>query len=69
MLGKPAWSGAIEGEGEFGDFGGVDLHVHEPLCRMVGLPRVEKGVDVGFSIRAIHVVDIGVIRHVIEILF
>ena len=58
---------AIEGESEFSDFGGVDLCVSEPLCRTVGLPRVEKGADVGFGIRAIRVTDIGVISHYIKI--
>ena len=57
----------IEEESEFGDFGGVDLCVSEPLCRMVGLPCVEKGADVGFGIRAIRVAYIGVIRHCIKI--
>ena len=61
MPGIPLCSRAIEGESEFGDFEGVNLRGNELLCRMVGLPCVQKGTDVDVGVRAIRVVAIGVV--------
>ena len=65
----PPGSGTIKREYKFSDCSRIDFRGGKPLRRMVGLPGVEEGANVGFSIRAIRIVDIGMIRHVIEILF
>ena len=65
----PSCGGAIEVKCKFGDFGRIDLCGSKPLRRMVGLPCVEEGADVGFGIWAVCIADVGVIRHGIEIYF